>query len=693
MKPRPINTSLGAAPLLPICVAFVAGIVAVRVGAGLWMVSFMALAACTVALLRRPTIACWIGAAALGGADVLLQADNDLWMPAADLNGKEIYCRGQIMSTTINNASQGATVVITHAGADSSTMTRCRSMTVQVVVPAFEPELQPGYDIEFRGTLRRVEPMKDLPDERDPADRLMEKGITYSALCLPGDIYRYSPSEGLSVWLLRLRGELTLKLYSSGLGTEAKELVNAMLLGDQSDLTEVARSRFTEAGLGHVLALSGLHVGLIALLIAWALWPLRLLSTAAGAGIRASAAVTDIIVILLLWAYAALTGMAPSVTRAVVMATVYIGGRLLQRDTSALNTLCAAALIILLFDPAAVASAGFQLSFAAVLAIVLFVPLINRVSPRRRWFYALSSYAAMSVAAVAGTAVVAAMHFHMMPLYFLPANMVAALLLPLILGGSALLLLLECAGLDPLWLCTAINTLCDWLNTTADFFAGLPGSTITRIYLPAVGAVAWATLLASVYAWLTTRRRLAAVATGAGAIAFAATVIFSPPPQRLPHLYLARTKGHTEIIVDDMDRALHIVTTRPTEPLVVRERARMRYADYMGRRGIDSVNVINTPDYRGRYFWMEGDVVCFGDRTIAIVHGESLPQPSQHPQYALICRGYRGSIADVMEVLRPDSVVLGSDLNPRRRRRYERECRELGVGYVSPEAGPWGMAY
>ena len=209
----------------------------------------------------------------------------------------------------------------------------------------------------------------------------------------------------------------------------------ATLTGDSDILDTDTRRLYSSAGTAHILALSGLHVGIIIIAIYIVLFPLYLLR------LRGT---LYIISILILWGYAIITGLSASVTRAVIMATVVTGGILLQRRYSSFNALLLAAIIIMAFDRRALFQPGFQLSFCAVAVIILLTPLLlTRKRRGNRIMYYLLAMLTTTLTATAGTAIISAFHFHSLPVYFILANIPSLLVLPIILSGGLLLSLIH----------------------------------------------------------------------------------------------------------------------------------------------------------------------------------------------------------------------------------------------------------
>ncbi len=214
---------------------------------------------------------------------------------------------------------------------------------------------------------------------------------------------------------------------------ESTRLLWAMTLGWKTALTSEVNEPFMQSGTMHVFAISGLHIALIAGIL------VSLLRVC-----QVSRAWCGVIVIPLIWFYTAATGWQSSAIRSTVMMTVVIGGWALRRPSDLLNSLAAAGLIILLWDPQQLFQASFQLSFFVVLSIALFLPPLEKLRDRllqtdpllpsellprwRRWLNAplrwLTTAVATSLAAWLGALPLTAHYFHLFSPVTLLANLV-----------------------------------------------------------------------------------------------------------------------------------------------------------------------------------------------------------------------------------------------------------------------------
>ena len=265
-------------------------------------------------------------------------------------------------------------------------------------------------------------------------------------------------------YFLNQRGMLLDRLADSGVGGDAYAVVAAMALGDKSALTHEIRDTYSVSGASHVLALSGLHLGIIYGLL-WLLLPHRRWP-----------AVSQTITLIAIWLYVLLVGMPVSVVRSAVMLTVYGLLSIGHRNKMSVNALAFTAIVMLMCNPEWLFDIGFQLSFMAVLAILLFVPLFEDVFSAKylqehRWIRRIWGLVAVSVSAQIGVAPLIAYYFGRLSTYFLLTNFIVLPAAYLILGFSLIVLLFPSLAYILLYIVDTLNAVL--LRITA-----IPGSSI-----------------------------------------------------------------------------------------------------------------------------------------------------------------------------------------------------------------------
>ena len=285
---------------------------------------------------------------------------------------------------------------------------------------------------------------------------------------------KYPPRPAPNALQERLYG----RLASAGLEGDELATVGALTLGYKEALRKELRQHFQVSGAAHVLAVSGLHTGILYGVIVWLL-------TLGGRfrpmhENRIGRRTLSLVIIAAMWGYAWLTGMTPSVVRAVVMVTLFEIGRMAYRQAFSLNTIAAAAFLILAARPTDLWSVSFQLSFAATTAIVMGVkayplPLPEGKGVLGRIAQFFLGIIVVSLAAQVGTLPVTIHYFGQVSTYFLLTNLIvlpiATILVPcglvsISLGGSTIGVLFSKLTYGLAWL----------MNHTTGWIEHLPGS-------------------------------------------------------------------------------------------------------------------------------------------------------------------------------------------------------------------------
>ena len=278
------------------------------------------------------------------------------------------------------------------------------------------------------------------------------------------DSQSVSRLDNTKAYFLTQRGILLDRMYDSGVDGDAYAVVAAMALGDKSALTHELRDTYSVSGASHVLALSGLHLGIIYCML-WLLlphhrWP----------------AVSQTIILIVMWLYVLLVGMPVSVVRSAVMLTVYGLLSISHRNKMSVNALAFTAIVMLMWNPEWLFDIGFQLSFMAVLAILLFVPVFEDVfSAKYLQEHRLVRYVwglvAVSVSAQIGVAPLLAYYFGRLSTYFLLTNFIVLPAAYIILGFSLIVLLFPSLAYILLYIV-------DTLNAVLFRITAIPGSSI-----------------------------------------------------------------------------------------------------------------------------------------------------------------------------------------------------------------------
>lgn len=294
--------------------------------------------------------------------------------------------------------------------------------------------LIPGQILLVKKTPEQIEGPKN-PYEFDYRAFLLRKGIHFRQFI--GDdflIIDSLPESSIDFLFINLRSQLADQLGQVIPDSQSEQVAMALLLGQKQSLDRNLRDGYVQAGVMHILAVSGLHVGIIYALLLSLFKPLKLS--------KKWAKFYLILVVLLIWIYAILTGLSPSVVRASIMFSLLTLGQMRERKPSIFNVLAFSAMLMIALDPEVIFELGFQLSYLAVAGIVLIQPLIlNWWLPKNRileYFWQLTS---VSIAAQLATFPLSVFYFHLFPTYFLLGNLLVIPLAFLIMQVGVPLLL------------------------------------------------------------------------------------------------------------------------------------------------------------------------------------------------------------------------------------------------------------
>lgn len=317
------------------------------------------------------------------------------------------------------------------------------------------------------------------PHQFDYRRFLLHSGIYHQAYVRPGDWVETKDQWVNPVFRFayEARDFMLQILEKNGLKGDEFAVVSAILLGYDEHMDQDLRKKYAGAGALHVLCVSGLHVGIVFLLLSFVLKPLnrkkylRFLKV--------------FLLLLSIWTYAFITGLSPSVMRASVMFSLFAWRESRKEKSNPYNILAASAFILLAIDPYMITKIGFQLSYAAVLAIVsLYNPIYNLLQVKNiilDYFWKLS---VVSLAAQIGTFPLAIYYFHQFPVYFFISNIIIIPLVWLILNtGIGVLAVSVFSGFLSAKLSVLLYLMLILLNGAVEFVNLLPGATIGGLVL------------------------------------------------------------------------------------------------------------------------------------------------------------------------------------------------------------------
>ncbi|MDB4401860.1 ComEC family competence protein [Algibacter sp.] len=239
-----------------------------------------------------------------------------------------------------------------------------------------------------------------------------------------------------------IRKHINKKLKGYDFKPDELTIINALLLGQRQDISEEVYTSYTNAGAIHILAVSGLHVGVILLILSFIFKPLE--------RFKHGKLIKTILLVSILWSFALIAGLSASVTRAVTMFSIVAIALNLKRPTNIYNTLAISMFIILLFKPLFIFDVGFQLSYLAVFAIVAIDPFLYGLwRPKNKVLNFYWHTFTVTISAQFGIIPVSLFYFHQFPGLFFISNLIIIPFLGVILGLGVLVILLAVLNILP----------------------------------------------------------------------------------------------------------------------------------------------------------------------------------------------------------------------------------------------------
>ncbi len=572
---------------------------------------------------------------------------------------------GRVMDVKFTDFSMRLTVDIL-----ASDLPNCR---VLVSTRGCDYTMQPGDLIAWPAALDEVGSMGN-PGEMDYAGYLLrDQGIRYQQHLPLGQIKKIGHSPTLTTRLANIRHRLELMVFNSRLTTGAQRFVVALLLGNSDVIDKATRQEFSAAGVAHVLALSGLHVGIITLIIWWLLFPLDYLRLKR---------VRLIITLVAVAAFALFTGLSPSVVRATIMIGMVFASLIFFRRSVSLNALALSALLILLFTPSALYSVGFQLSFVTVAAVLLFARLPKRLESRHKWVNHLTSTALTSAIAMLATIALSAYYFHTVSLMSVLTNLLILPVLPIFMMLGAVFLMVTAAGLQWQVLNWLLDVIYCYIQGAASLVNAIPLSHVSGVYVSTVGVVAYFAVMILIVLWIyrhNYRYLLAAGGVAALLLAHSLWVDAHTPKQGLV-VFNAFTS--TPILY--YDHGMGYVWTPDDEDTDSASFARY-YAGFLSRHNIGQLQFI---DNDSDALHLDGALFkppyahLMGHRMVAVGSGKWKHMTSSSPltvEEVIVTKRFHGSVKKLRELYHFDRLILSGAMHPTSLNPLLDECDSLSI--------------
>ena len=595
------RTPLLQVPLLRVALPFVVGILLCRAMPAQWcawmVIALGAVAVVGVALvyaLCGPKRRSQVAIAPIAALSVAL-GRGDAWL-SLPLDMGEKFCGEKPIIGTVTRVKQNE--------ASTSLMVRTSEAgVVSLLINGNHYGYSAGDRVAFRPNLEKIRNSGN-PYEFDYRRYMLEQSSAYSQFV---DNASGVPIVGRSsspyYWLQRVRDGIRTSVMNAEASPQTKSLLAALLLGYGADIDPSFRTLMSQAGVAHIVALSGLHVGLVALFVVWLLMPVLRKG-------RLKARV--LCVALAIMAFAVFTGLSPSVSRAALMAAFGAAAVVSNRRMVSLNALLGAALLILVVSPNSLYDVGFLLSFVTVASLLIACSKLQGVlNVRNRVVRYVAFCVSVSVVSMLSTSALTAYYFHTVSILAFIANLIVLPLMPVYVAVAAVYVALLVAGVDVTLLAIVLDCATAAFAWVVDVFGNLSFSHIDNVWITPYEVAAYYFAIVSLGVMFVLKRKGMAVmaflvATIAGVTIHIVNMSIAPQEGLIvlnsynstPVFYFRAQKGYLwcpdrEVEVDEFSakhRALlcrlDIETVEPIEePCAVAGCEFQRhYAFVMGRR-------------------------------------------------------------------------------------------------------------
>jgi competence protein ComEC len=567
---------------------------------------------------------------------------------------------------------------VTHVVTDTL-ITQCRGkLMIWLQKDSTALSLNYGDIILIENTVHRVQPPKN-PNSFDYRKYLEGQNIFHQTYRRSGEWFFSGKNEGNAILAAahHIRKQVLATLEKNNISGREFAVASALLLGYKEYLDENLQREFAGAGAMHILCVSGLHVGIIFL----ALNAMLAFLNRRKYGLF----VKMLIIILLIWLYAAITGFSPSVRRASAMFTFLAVAVAFRRNTNIFNTIAASAFFLMLTDPFIITRLGFQLSYAAVTGIVW-------LQPHFRKLYSFNNHLlqygwevmTVSVAAQLATLPITIYYFNQFPNYFLITNLIVIPLTGVIIKAGIIFFMTSFLPVVPLyggWILSKIVLL---MNSSVAFIEGLPGSTFEHISINFhdVFFILSATVLLGFF--LDSRRKVAFY-SGSLCLAFlAASISFQKEKNsETRQLIVYHTPYITAIdIIKEGKLFLYASQEIVLFPAITKFNIyENRLNQGLGGTKPFHINLFENP-FPDEVYASDGFINMAGHTVKVIAKQDKLSIENPFPgsvNHVILSDNVRLRIAEIIQVYNPQQIIFDSSNSMSQSARWLSQCDSLGT--------------
>lgn len=461
---------------------------------------------------------------------------------------------------------------------------------------------------------------------------------------------------------------------------EEYAVAGALILGYTDKLDQDLMSIYSGSGAMHILSVSGMHVGVIFIVLNFLLSFLE--------RSKKGRITKPVILILLIWFYAAITGLSPAVSRAATMISFVIAGKLLGRNTNIYNTLAASALLLLIVNPLLIGDVGFQLSYIAVLGIVILQRKIQRLWLPRNWFVTqVWLIVSVSLAAQIATFPLSLFYFHQFPNYFLLTNLIVVPFSNFIIYCGMLLLISSPLSPVAALLSKIFVYMLQGLNYSIRFVEGLPGSVTKGLTLTIPETLLLYVALAFMVSYIMSRRYRMLNLSMLFMLFFFLSLAFGRYDAIIQRKFIVYSikkstaidfiQGKDHLFISD---SLLLENSKALNMHVKNNWTELRLAD----PHVISCDQLKGSEYvyEDKALFVRSNIVQFNKKRLAIVSELNFLDVADTPlsvDYLLVSRNLRADIEELLDIYKPGLIIFDASNSLKKTEKWIAECSKLGI--------------
>lgn len=541
------------------------------------------------------------------------------------------------------------------------------------------------YDIEigdifhFKST---IEPIRNVsvPDAFDYSKYMKHQGILYKCYIDSKANYHISSHKNtLRFYANDIKNKLIKQIRKLELNETTTSFIITLFTGDKKFIEDDTREVFSSAGVAHLLAISGLHISLLALILGLILRPFVWLN---------HRNIYFIFSITIIWAFTYMTGFSSSAIRASIMTSLLFSAIMIHRKYSIINALFISATTILIFNPSALFDIGFQLSYSAVLGIICFAKLFTFGS-KDSILRKASNVLAVTISAQIGTFLLILYYFNSFSISFFISNLVIIPILPFFILMTLIALIFSSLGVLILPITNSIDLLYSLFDNIAVFSSTIPYTQFTELYLNGISTFIFFVGVISLGIWLRKRNIYFLRATTSLLAIGCVYIIINITTIPRHGFFLASDYDSTNIVYYENKNAyIFNADNNPKEA----EAFVKKYPKFMIKHGIKNASIIDK-EYKNGPVYYHYPILYINGIKIAFAKGninKTFPKDLQiKTDYLIVSKAFYNDTKTLLKHFVPQEIVLPLNVFEQKKNELIQDfnksnllCTDLGKGNI-----------